>query len=128
MEDINDKLDQLLNDPNIGEKLNKALAGLGLSPEGEPSPDSGKKSAEEKGGFPDMGGLFDLSGVDLGGLLGMMSTEDSGQRLLRALVPYLRPSRRKRVEEAERLMAVYRLLPVLTGGGKEKSDEASESG
>lgn len=122
MEDLNDKLDALLSDPNIGEKLSHAMASLGLSGTGTAA-EASSQPDRDTGGDPLEGlGL----GVDLGRLMGMMSADGDGQRFLRALAPFLRPSRRKRVEEAQRIMTVCRLLPVLTGDKKEKTDGTTD--
>ena len=122
MEDLNDKLDALLSDPNIGEKLNRALAGLGMSGGGTAAETSSEQDKETGGDPLDGLGL----GLDIGRLMGMMSADGNGQRFLRALAPFLRPSRRKRVEEAERIMTVCRLLPVLSGDKKEKADGTAD--
>ncbi len=128
MEDINEKLEQLLQDPGLEDKLAQALHSLGV---GESNGTEDKAPSGTEPGGMDMGALASMlggSGADMAGLMGLLSGgEDSGSRLLTALSPYLRPSRRKKVEEAKRLMTMTRLLPLLTGG-KEKERETSDRG
>lgn len=103
MDDINSRLDALLSDPNIADKLNGILSQL---------TDEGEKKEEEA--TPDLSSL--LGGIDLSDALSLLngsSNSDSSQ-LLYALKPYLRESRQKRIDEAGKLMSVYRLLPILS--------------
>lgn len=106
MDDINSRLDALLSDPDIASKLNGILSGLT------------EEKAEEKkeNDFPDLSSL--LKNVDLGDALSLLNGfsggKDDGSQLLCALKPYLRESRQKRIDEAEKLMSLYRLLPLLT--------------
>lgn len=94
MDDLSETLSALLNDPNLIEEAQKLLGGASES----------------------------SAGVDWLRLAGAMTEESDGQRLLRALAPYLRPSRQKKAEEAQKLLAVCRLLPLLNKEGKPCDD------
>ena len=102
MDDLNEKLDRLLSDPELNEKLSGVLESLGVKAEEKPTDDP----------------LEDLFGkVDLSAVASLLAAGDDGKRLLRALAPYLRPSRQKKMAQAEKILTVCRLLPVLTEHG-----------
>ena len=48
---------------------------------------------------------------------GKMEKEDRGVALLRALKPLLSPQRRKRVDDAARLLVLVRVLPLAREAG-----------
>ena len=111
MDDLNARLDQLLSDPSLGDKIEGLLKELG----GDAAADDGKRPADTDADA--LAGLFGK--VDLSALGSLLSAGDDGGRLLRALAPYLRPSRRKKIAQAEKILAVCRLLPVLTAAEKD---------
>lgn len=104
MDDINSRLDALLSDPNLADKLNGILSGLSEE----------KEEEKKEEASPDLSSL--LGGIDLGDALSLLNgvSGGDGSQLLCALKPYLRPSRQKRIDEAGKLMSVYRLLPILS--------------
>ena len=117
MEDINDRLDRLLSDPNIADKLSGILSSL-TDGEGKPPFEESKSSFDPLAAF---------EGFDMSDILNLLSfTGGQGgdaSRLLSALGPYLRPSRRKRIEEAKTLLTLWQVLPLLT----KKKDEKGET-
>ena len=105
MDDINSRLDALLNDPDIASKLNGILSGL--------TEEKAEDKREDK--FPDLSALFKNADIgDALSLLGGFGNKDDGSQLLCALKPYLRESRQKRIDEAGRLISLYRILPILS--------------
>ena len=106
MDDLNSRLDALLSDPDVADKLNGILSSLT-----EDRPEEKKEDP-----LSDLSSLF--KGADMGSVLsllgGFSDSKNDGSQLLCALKPYLRESRQKRIDEAEKLMSLYRLLPLLT--------------
>lgn len=132
MEDIGTLLEQLLSDPQALSRLGELAAGMGLgNGQGQPTgEEDGKQSA-----VPDLSSLLGALGGDAGkaapaadpALLGRImqvvtavSAPDRDTRLLMALQPFCGEHRRKKVEEAARLLRIIRLLPLL--------EEASPNG
>lgn len=113
MDDINSRLDALLSDPNLADKLNGILSGLSEE----------KEEEKKEEASPDLSSL--LNGIDLGDALSLLngvSGGGDGSQLLYALKPYLRASRQKRIDEAGKLMSVYRLLPILSKFSSDSKD------
>lgn len=108
MEDLSEKLTQLLSSPEGMEKIQSAMAALGgmMGEEAPPPPPP-----------PDMG--VDMATINrILPLLGNMNQENEDTRLLAALRPYLRGQRAERLEESMRLLRLMKLLPLLTEGGR----------
>ena len=108
MEDLSEKITQLLSSPEGMQKIQSAMSALGgMMGEQEPPPpppvDSGGDAAM-------IGRLLPL--------LGNMNQENEDTRLLAALRPYLHGPRAERLEESMRLMKLMKLLPLLTEGGR----------
>lgn len=115
MDNIGDIINSVLSDPEAVAKLKETAKQLGLDGDGagnssEPSnapppakPESGAASS------PDL-----LSAINqLVPMLGKMQQEDDMSRLIHALKPYLSGNRLKKAEEADKIMAVMRLIPLL---------------
>ena len=111
MEDLNEKLTQLLSSPEGMSKIQSAMAALGgmlgeeatTPPPTPPSP-------------PDLG--VDMAALHrLLPLLGNINQDNEDTRLLAALRPYLHGQRAERLEESMRLLKLMKLLPLLTEGG-----------
>ena len=110
MEDLNEKLERLLSDPQGIAKIQQAMAALSgeaAPPQPEPEPEP-----------PAMGGLPDLSGLTrLMPLLSQMGQDNDDTRLLQALRPYLKGHRAGRLEESVQLLRLVRLIPLLQEQG-----------
>ena len=109
MEDLSQKLTQLLSRPDAAEKLSEAAQAL-LG--GNVQPPVG-----------DTGGGEDLFGdIDMGALLSAVSAlraggPDNRAALLLALRPHLSSERQSRVDTAVKLLKLTQLLPLLKEGG-----------
>ena len=112
MEELSEKLDRLLSSPDSLKRIEELMASFGGTP--APSPPAEALPADPLGG--DM--LFRLLP-----LLGTLQQEDDNAALLHALRPHLGQERQKRLDDAEKLMKLVRLLPLL----KEFSDTGEES-
>ena len=133
------KLSQILNDPEMMEKI-RGLSGL-LGQDGPPEPEgsTGSREREEHSGpehrheeepnapsnpvnaTPALGSL--LSGdtmqtmMKLAPLLSKMNQEDDSTRFLHALRPLLSPPRQAKLDEASKMLQLMRMLPLLRGSG-----------
>ena len=107
MNELEEKLNALLNDPAELEKLSRMAAAL-------------MGGADAAPGAPDPAPDGELSGK-LTGLLGKAGGNDKSE-LLRALAPYLQPERQARLSRALRLAKVARLAAAALaaeGGGRD---------
>ena len=114
MEDLNDKLNRLLSDPEGMAKIQSALATLKGANEAETPPPPAPMAA----GLPDTAAMARLLP-----LLSGAEQDNEDTRLLLALKPYLHGQRAQRLEESMRLLRLAKLLPllqeqgILSGGG-----------
>ena len=92
MENMENKILEVLNDPEKMSEILQIAKGMGFDPEQMSQP------AEDAGGIP-TGELFRL-------LQQTNSTDTRQQALLQALMPYLKPERQKKLQRA---MQVARL-------------------
>lgn len=116
MDDLSDKINQLLSDPESMEKI-KALAGM-LS--GAGSPGAGSPGGNENNGLaPEKNGGDDDLNIDpemimkITRAVKLMNRDDPRVDLLLALKKNLSVSRQKRVDEAIRILRLLSLMPVL---------------
>lgn len=113
MDDLNEKLNRLLSDPEGMAKIQSMMAALGG---GDAPPAPPPPAVTEPP--PDMAVLTRLLPV-----LSGAGTDNEDTRLLAALKPYLHGERAKRLDESMRLLRLAKLLPllqeqgVLGGGG-----------
>ena len=129
MEDLSEKLDQLLSSPDGMKRIGEMMAMLGGSessaavsppPPEKETPDLGmlsglaallpESSKEPSGDLPDLRMLTKLAP-----LLGQMGKEDENTALLRALRPHLKNGREKRLDESVQMLRMMKLLPLLQG-------------
>ena len=163
MDDLTEKLNAILNNPQEMEKI-KNLAGM-LGQQSTPAPsqpqsetslsdgDTLSRLLGQAGGaegiasmLGQLGGAQALSGLlgntnqsnhsattpivsngldpnllqsilKIAPILGSMQKEDQNTQLLHALRPLLGPERRKKLDEAARMMQLLRILPLLKGQG-----------
>lgn len=119
MDDIADKLTQLLNDPAGMEQIRSMAEGLlGHVPQASPPPEAAPA--------PPLGDLSDLmQGIrpeQLGSLMKMAralgaARDDDRTRLLLALRPHLSPKRQEKVDQAVKLLKLSSLLPMIGESG-----------
>lgn len=134
MDDLSQKLNDLLNSPDSMNKIRSALSAMGLDGDGQSSDpqDNGtednapdlqallagltggakEKSAAREGGLPDLSVLTKLAP-----LLSGMGQEDENTTLLKALRPYLHGEREKRLDDAIQIMKFMRVMPLLQEKG-----------
>ncbi|MBR3778612.1 MAG: hypothetical protein IKL13_02670 [Clostridia bacterium] len=116
MEDLSEKLTQLLSSPEGMSKIQSAMAALGGMMGGdEPAPAAAPDPPPPSA--PQMGGIDTAAITRILPLLGQMNQENEDTRLLAALRPYLHGQRAQRLEESLRLLRLMKLLPLLQEGG-----------
>ena len=106
MDDLNEKLNRLLSDPEGMAKIRAAMSALGGG-ETPPAPPS-----EPEPPMPDLAGISRLLP-----LLSGANQDSEDTRLLYALKPYLHGHRAQRLDEAVRLLKLAHLLPLLQEQG-----------
>lgn len=112
MDDLNEKLDRLLSDPEGMAKIQSMMAALGGGETPPPPPPAVTNPP------PDLSALTHLVPLLTGA-----GSDNEDTRLLAALKPYLHGERAKRLDESMRLLRLAKLLPllqeqgVLGGGG-----------
>ena len=138
MDDLTQKLQEILADPQTMGQLQGLLGSLGGNEppkEESPPPSSGPDLSSLLGALGGLssqkGALAPPSGGGNGGitpetlslvtrlapLLGQVNREDDATRLLRALRPLLSEARQKKVDEAVKILQLLRLLPLLKESG-----------
>ena len=106
MDDLNEKLERLLGDPDSIAKIQATLAALG----NEPTPTEPPPPPTPSG--PDLAALTKLLP-----LLTDSAQESEDTRLLMALRPYLHGERAGRLEDTVKLLRLAKLLPLLQEQG-----------
>ena len=107
MDDLNEKLTQLLTSPEGMAKIQSVMAAFG----GE-APQAKAAPPPPSGAQPDLSAITKLLP-----LLSGMGQDNEDTRLLQALRPYLRGQREQRLDETVRLLKMMRLLPLLQEQG-----------
>lgn len=108
MDNISDKISEILADPKKLEQI-KGLAGmmgLGDSP-GMP------KHEEEKPADTGIDPSMMSTMMKIAPLLQSAQSDDDGARLLRSLKPFLRDERKSRIDGAVRMLQLMKILPLL---------------
>lgn len=115
MDDLTDKLNSILSDPKMMEQI-KGLSGMFLD----------KPEKEEVKKEPKLNDCNDSSDVSndtmqivmkMVPLLSSINKDDDSTRLLHALKPFLASERRKKLDEAIKMMQLLKLLPLIKGSG-----------
>lgn len=115
MDDLSEKLAELLNDPESLDRV-KAMAESLMG---------GEKTQQQQASSPDLNSVFGDSGFDPAQITKIMSimsrlknsNNDSRSNLLLALKPLLSPPRREKVDTAIKLLKLIDMLPMLRESG-----------
>ena len=113
MENLQDKIAEIMADPEALSQVRSLGKMLGLNPD-EPAPVPAKAE-------PQSDGL--LSGEALSAvtklmpLLSMANREDDTTRLLSALRPFLSEEKCRKLDSAKKMLQIMKLLPALKEGG-----------
>ena len=116
MDDLNQKITSILNDPDSLETIRSIADSL--------IGDSGKAAqSEPKMPSPDLSQMFNsVSAEQMGGIMRIMSAlnsknGDDRAELLLALKPHLSQKRRDRVDKAVKLLKLAAIMPLVTESG-----------
>ncbi|MBQ5563106.1 MAG: hypothetical protein IIT39_06945 [Clostridia bacterium] len=116
MEDISRKINEILSDPEMMEQI-KGLAGMF---------GQGSESSQPKKAEPPSNSLASLNMPDpnmlgtmmkIAPLLQSMGGDDDSIRLLKALKPFLKEERSKRIDGAIKMLGFMKILPLLKSSG-----------
>lgn len=126
MDDMSSRLSEILGDPSSMEKL-KALAAMfggtdrqeGAAPAASPQrpPPPQNQQSAPPAPAPSLDPDLMRSMMKLAPALSHMRQDDSSTQLLHALRPFLGERRRKRLDEALRILQLARMLPSLKSSG-----------
>ena len=109
MDDLTGKLNELLSNPDIMRQI-QGLSGMLGSPAPQAPPEPERREFSSAPEFPsDMMQMVSK----MMPLISSINQEDDSTRFLRSLKPLLGDTRRKRLEEAIRMMQMLRFLPLL---------------
>lgn len=111
MENIQDKISEIMADPEALKQVQDLgkMLGLGSDEPSAPAPEPEPK--------------IDISGEAMGAvtklmpLLSMANREDDTSRLLAALRPFLSEEKCRKLDSAKRMLKIMKLLPALKEGG-----------
>lgn len=115
MDDLADKIGEFLKDPDALEQIMGLGSMLGIGPDANKSESNEKDSGQtDNPDFPDdiMGTILKLMPI-----LTSMNKEDNNTRLLNALRPFLKEEKRKKIDEAIKIMQILKILPLLKNQG-----------
>ena len=109
MSDIQDQINQILSDPEAMQQVRSLGAKLGL----DASPSAPSAPPQQSG---DSGELTRALGT-LAPLMKQASAGDETAALLNALRPFLSEERALRLDQAQRLMKLMKLIPLIKDSG-----------
>lgn len=109
MDDITGKIGQLLSDPQAMEQI-MSLKNL-LLPSAEEAP--AHYTEPVKSGLPSLSDDTVNMVMKIMPLLSGLKQDDDTTRLLNALRPFLCEERRAKLDEAERILQLIKILPVI---------------
>ncbi len=119
MEDISRKINEILGDPEMMEQI-KGLAGM-FGQGSEKSDTQAKKPEPQNNNslsslnMPDPNMLGTM--MKIAPLLQSMGGDDDSIRLLKALKPFLKEERSKRIDGAIKMLGFMKILPLLKSSG-----------
>lgn len=113
MEDIAEKIQSVLSDPDSMRQLGEIAQMLGFSPE-EPE----KALPQNTQNAPDLGGMPDITAlVSLVGKLQEAGGSDDNINFLNALRPLLDDEKKVKIDRAVKILKIINLLPILRDSG-----------
>ena len=109
MDDLAEKINSVLSDPESMKQLSEIAGMLGFSPDAPP-PQAVPEPQDS--GMPDIGMLMSLAGK-----LKDAGTDDNNINFLVALRPLLGEDKQPRIDRAIKILRLINLLPVLKESG-----------
>ncbi len=124
MADLSAAIGSILNDPQSMAQLQNVMRSLGLNGSGAPAAPSPAPAPDPvPAAGPAAGALANTDAAALGALmrfaplLSAAAQEDDAARLLKALRPLLSAERQRKLDEAQKVLRMMRLLPLLRESG-----------
>lgn len=110
MEDLAERINSVLSDPESVKQLGEIARMLGFSP--DPAPGDLQNAPAAAADIPDAGAILELAGKlkEAGG-------DDDNIRFLMALRPLLSEDKQPKIDRAVRLLKIINLLPVIRESG-----------
>ena len=105
MDDLNAKLNAILNDPGAMQEIAALASSLGADAPGVHTNPAPPPAPSDSMGLGAMSALMPL--------LGSFKAEDETTRLLDAIRPFLSAERQQKLDKAKKLIRIMRLLPML---------------
>lgn len=118
MDDLSSKINEILSDPQAMQQIKGLTEMLGISDSSEkqkPIVTENKQSMDMLSGLSALQQNNDMLSMmtRLVPLLSDMNKEDDTSRLLLALKPFLSEERKKKLAQAEKIIKIMKLLPLL---------------
>lgn len=110
MSDLQDKLNQILQNPEAMKQVQSLGAQLGLTGEQKQPPENNLMSV--LGGDDTIGTIAKFAP-----LLSSLNNSDDTTRLLDSLRPFLSHERQEKLDKAEKMLKLFRLMPLLRENG-----------
>lgn len=128
MDNIGDILQSVLSDPEAMAKLKETARQLGLDTE---QPAASANSTQNMATAPASSSAntgintadFMSAMGSLVPMLGKLQEDDDMSRLIHALKPFLSGNRLKKAEEADKIMMLLRLIPLLQNARQDQSSQ-----
>lgn len=116
MDDLAEKINTVLSDPESLKQLGEIAQMLGFSPDQAPTPPQPSPPSEDTGpsdfSMPDIASLMTLASR-----LKDAGTDDDNINFLTALRPLLSDDKKPRIDRAIKILKLINLLPVLKDSG-----------
>lgn len=125
MDELTDKITQLLNDP-AGMDMVKSLAGSllsggvgGTNGSGGSNNSGGDNKPAPKSGGNELGLNPQQMATIMKVITALKSTDENDEqiRLIMALKPHLSPARQKKADNAAKMLKIARLMPMIKSSG-----------
>ena len=115
MSDLQDKLNQILQNPEAMKQVQSLGAQLGLTGEQKQPP---KPKPPENNLMSMIGGDDTIGTIaKFAPLLNSLNNSDDTTRLLDSLRPFLSHERQEKLDKAEKMLKLFRLMPLLRENG-----------
>lgn len=116
MDDLSGKISQVLSDPQAMEQIKELAAMFGADTNAKSEPERPLPVPKQKQNVPDMSALSGDTVQTIMRIMPLLSEfkkEDKNTRLLNALRPFLGEDKQHKLDEAERMLSMMKLLPML---------------
>lgn len=113
MEDITSKITEILNNPDIMDRIKDLANGIKPQEKKEELEEKNSEIPENQELSPDI-----LSAVmKIAPLLSSIENDDKYANFLKSLRPLLSESRQKKLDESSKLIKIFKILPILKNSG-----------